>query len=193
MTRITNLVEDAPGGVDVALLWGGSTQVGFWSLESTSATPYRSVDVTELGAAVVQVLDVPAPNQHLKVLTNSTQGFFVLNLAKRESLPLRVPDSDAIIRVALDGERIWVTSNYPGESFSMMRLSDFHPEELFSDPGTNQVFDIERADGGRAAVVLHSSDGYSSSTGGSATVFDAKSPNSAETAYYSQLFLEGVK
>src|SRR5690606_37637407 len=103
-TRITNLVSETPDGGDVALLWGSSTQIAFWSLGSSSSTPYRSVSSTELGVSITQVLDVPPPRQHLKVLLspNSAQ-FFVLDLKRRESFPLDTRGPGFSVQVSPDG------------------------------------------------------------------------------------------
>src|SRR5690606_38938468 len=103
MTRITELVDETPDGGDVALLWGNSSQIAFWSLGSTSSTPYRSVDSTELDMVVDEVLDVPPPNEHLKVLAGyGGSGFFVLDLKKRQSFPLNTAGGEFDVQVSLD-------------------------------------------------------------------------------------------
>lgn len=187
MTRITSLVDETPDGGDVALLWGTSTQIAFWSLGSTSSTPYRSVDSTELDMVVSGVLDVPPPNQHLKVLVNSEGfGFFVLDLRKRESFPLDTDGSGFRVSVSPDGERLWV-SRPGGNDFSAVQLANLHPAALYVNPGVNGVFDIERKDGGRAAIALH----LGASWG--ATLLDAREPDSASTFYYPALELEGLQ
>jgi hypothetical protein len=187
MTRITSLVDETPDGGDVALLWGTSTQIAFWSLGSTSSTPYRSVDSTELDMVVSEVLDVPPPNQHLKVLVNSEGfGFFVLDLRKRESFPLDTTGSGFRVTVSPDGERLWV-SRPSGNDFSAVQLANLHPAALYVSPGVSGVFDIDRKDGGRAAIALH----LGSSWG--ATLLDAREPDSASTWHYPGLELEGLQ
>lgn len=186
MTRITSLVDDAPDGGDVALLWGSSQQIAFWSLGSTSSTPYRSVDSTELDMVVSEVLDVPPPNQHLKVLVNSAGlGFFVLDLRKRESFPLETEGSGYEVQVSPDGERLWV-SRAGGNEFSAVQLGNLHPAALHVQPGVNAIFDIERTGGGRAAMALHLGSGWAT------TILDADEPDSAVTAYFPALELEGL-
>lgn len=187
MTRITNLVEETPDGGDVALLWGSSSQIAFWSLGSTSSTPYRSVDATELGIEVAEVLDVPPPNEHLKVLVgHGGTRFFVLDLEKRESFPLNTLGSGFDVNVSRDGLRLWVSQ--PGyESFSAVDLEDLHPQALYVSPAPSAIFDIEQKTGGRAAIAFHESVGWS------ATVLNARNPDSSKTTYYPALQLEGLQ
>lgn len=187
MTRITSVVDETPDEGDVALLWGSSTQIAFWSLGSTSSTPYRSVDSTELGVRISEVLDVPEPNQHLKVLlSESGNSFFVLDLRNRESFPLDTRGAGFSVEVSRDGQRLWVTR--PGsEDLSMVDLSNLHPDALHIEPGIRGLFDIERGDGGRSAIAFHEIEGWS------ATVLDAEAPDPVKTAYFPALELEGLK
>lgn len=186
MRRITSIVSEAPEGGDVALLWGSSKNIAFWSLGSTSETPYRSVDTAELSFVVSRVLDVPPPNAHMKILRGPGSDVFVLDLDKRQSFPLNTSYDDAQITVAPDGERLWA---FEGTSqwFSSVRLEDLHPQALYADKGVDGVFDIERADGGRAAVALHLREGWD------ATLLDAKEPDSADTDYFPALQLKGLQ
>jgi hypothetical protein len=187
MTRITTLVDEAPDGGDVALLWGRATQIAFWSLGSTSATPYRSVDSTELDMVVSDVLDVPAPNQHLKVLVGETSDkFFVLDLRKRESFPLDTQGSGFRVKVSPDGERLWVSQPL-GSEFSAVQLGNLHPAALYVGEPISGLFDIQAGQDGRVALALHLNSGWS------ATVLNALSPDSAETAFFTALELEGLK
>lgn len=187
MRRITTEVGDTPEDGDVALLWGNDTSIGFWSLGETSATPYRSVQTAELSFVVEHVDDVPAPNQHLKVLSStSAQNVYVLDLNRRQSFPLLTDATGPALSVSRDGERLWV---YPERqsNFSAVTLGDLSPRELFVDPWVQFVADIERADGGRAAVVLHNEGIWS------ATLLDANDPDSRRTTYYPALQLKGLE
>jgi len=188
MTRITSVVEDAPDGGDVALLWGGSAQqVAFWSLGSTSATPYRSIEANELDITISEVIDVPSPNEHLKVLVgNGGRGFFVLDLQKRQSFPLNADNSGFQVQISPDGERLWVIQP-GGNEFSAIRLDDLHPAALYVEPTVWKLFEVERADGNRSAIALHSADGWA------ATLLDANNPDSAKTTYFPSLHLEGLQ
>lgn len=187
MTRITELVDETPDGGDVALLWGNSSQIAFWSLGSTSSTPYRSVDSTELDMVVDEVLDVPPPNEHLKVLAGyGGSGFFVLDLKKRQSFPLNTAGGEFDVQVSLDGRRLWVSRPYFSE-FSSINLSDLHPQALFVSPAPSHIFDIERKDGERSAIALVQDSGWS------ATVLDGTNPDSSKTSFYPALHLGGLQ
>lgn len=186
MRRITSLVSDAPESGDVALLWGDSSSIGFWSLSSTSETPYRSVDTAELSFSVQEVIDVPEPNAHLKVLRGAGSDLFVLDLERRQSFPLTTDFSAAEVSVSPDGERLWAYQEGK-HGFSSIRLEDLHPEALYVDAGTSGVFDIERTDEGRAAIVLHGQRGWD------ATLLDAVEPDSAQTRFFPALHLKGVE
>ncbi len=186
MRRITTAISNAPESGDVALLWGVSTNIAFWSLGSTSETPYRSVDTAELSFTVSEVIDVPAPNAHLKVLRGQSSDIFVLDLNKRQSFPLNTDFSAARVSVAPDGRRLWAYQE-GRQGLSSVRLSDLHPEAIYVDAGAAAVFDIARQGEGRAAIVLHED------TGWDATLLDAENPDSADTRYFSGLHLKGIK
>lgn len=186
MRRITSVVEEAPESGDVALLWGASRNIAFWSLGSTSETPYRSVDTAELSFVVTRVLDVPSPNSHLKVLRGEGSDIFVLDLNRRQSFPLNTSFEDAQITVSPDGQRLWA---YEGESqwFSAIRLEDLHPEAVYADNKVDSVFDVQTKQDDRAAIVLHLREGWN------ATLLDAEDPDSARTLYYPALHLKGLE
>lgn len=186
MRRITSVVDDVPESGDVALLWGSSNSIAFWSLGSTSETPYRSVDTAELSFVVSRVLDVPAPNSHLKVLRGEGSDIFVLDLNRRQSFPLNTSFEDAQITVAPDGERLWA---YEGSSqwFSSIRLQDLHPQAIYADSKVDAVFDVETSGEERAAIALHLGDSWD------ATLLDAREPDSAQTLYFPALQLKGLE
>jgi hypothetical protein len=122
----------------------------------------------------------------MKVLRGQGSDVFVLDLDKRQSFPLNTSYDDAQITVAPDGERLWA---FEGTSqwFSSVRLADLHPQALYADKGVDGVFDIDRADGGRAAVALHLRDGWD------ATLLDAETPDSADTSYFPAIHLKGLE
>lgn len=187
MTRITNEVGGSQAGGDVALLWGATEQIAFWSLGSTSSTPFRSVDATDLDVKVSAVLDVPAPNQHLKVLVGQGKSvFYVLDLEKRQSSPLHTNQGSMSVTPSTDGQRLWVTGGYSNH-FSAVFLEQLHPAEFYVQPLLSSVFDIERADEGRSLIALHSDSNWA------ATVMDAENPDSAVSAYYPALYWEDMQ
>jgi hypothetical protein len=188
MSRITGAVDEPPSGGDVALLWGGNTgRIAFWSLGSTSGTPYRSVDATDLNMSVTEVLDVAPPNGHLKILRGDAQKrFFVLDLQRRESFPLETNSGGYSLSVARDGGRIWALPP-AAETISMIDLEDLHPSTISTTDPVGSVFDIERGDGGRSAVLLHDYFGLA------ATLLDAFEPDPTEARYFPNLHLVGLE
>lgn len=189
MSRITSALSSRPASGDVALLWGGSAQrVAFWSLGSTSGTPYRSVDATDLGMPLTQVLDVGGNHGHLKVLlAEGSSRFFVLDLERRESFPLETRTGGYRVTAARDGGRLWATS--PASSdVSMIDLDALHPTSLVPLERASMVFDLERGDGSRAALILHGA-----REGLSASLFDAFDPDPTEARYFPALHLRGLE
>lgn len=191
MTKITDSVPTLPDGGDVALLWGESQRFAFWSLGSTSGTPYASVHSTALDFAVSQVLSVPDPdgtkNGHLKILVGAGGTFFVLDLRSREATMLTTKSPTMRVMPSRDGERIWVTPG-SGGVFSFVTLTNLHPEEVRVSPAMNYLADIERRGGGRAALAVHGD-----FAGLAVTVFDGENPKSTESRHYPFLSLEALR
>lgn len=187
MSLVTDVVGGAQG-TDVALLWGAPTAtsgVAFWSLGKTAGQPYRSVEVLPVGGSVASVTGVPSPHPELKVLqTTGTSSFFVLDLSTRTLAPLST-SSAVSLSVSPDGERVWAFQPADNELASI-ELRNIHPTTLLTDLPLAGVYDVARADGGRALIALHGS----GSVG--ATVFDARKPDNATARLYSALFLEGL-
>lgn len=195
LRRVTESVNGAPSQGDVALLW--STQspgAAFWSLGSTSGTPFRSVDDIAISVPVTQLLDVPGDEHgHLKILESSTTGqFFVLDLEKRQTFPMLTDQNGFVINVAPDGKRAWAFSSAQTNEFASVDLDDLHPTSLFVKPAVSAVYDIEVASGGRSAMVLHGTDRVTASTMG-VTVLDAEAPDSAQTHFFGGLLLGGIR
>ncbi len=186
MRRVTADVEGRAEDGDVALLWGSSSSIAFWTLGTSSSTPFRSVASTELSFAVTEVLDVPPPNQHLKVLrSDSSRLLYLLDLEKRQSFPFSTKLGTPQVRVAPDGKRMWVYQPGSGE-FSSVRLSDMHPRQLTVSPRVGEVFDLAQRGSGRAAVVLH----YDAGLGG--TLLSASDPDPTQTSFFPALHLRGL-
>lgn len=193
MTRITDSVNGAPEEGDVALLWSEDARgIAFWSLGQASSTPFRSVDANDIDVAVSRVIDVPAPNRHIKLLASAgADRFFVLDLEKRQTFPMLTRGSGFRVNVAPDGKRLWAFLPNHGE-LSSIDLSDLHPTALSVRERISQVHDVKRGDGGRAALVLHGSDN-AASTNLSVTLLDALRPDSADSRFFGGLYLEGLR
>lgn len=193
MTRITDSVTGAPVGGDVALLWSEDAQgIAFWSLGQASSTPFRSVDANDIGVAVSQVIDVPPPYRHIKLLAStSVERFFILDLEKRQTFPMLTRGPGFRVNVAPDGRRLWAYQPSHGE-LSSIDLLDLHPTALSVRERVSQVHDVRRRDGTRAALVLHGSDDNAGFGNLSVTLLDALRPDSADSRFFGGLHLEGL-
>ncbi len=189
MSLVTGLVApgSAPLGTDVALLWnGGSSGSGaaLWSLQNSVTAPYASI--TTLGATqpVSTALDVPAPNQRLKVLEMSSgTGFYVLDLSSPTAPPLTTT-GQATLTISPDGQRLWAYDS-GGTDLAQVDLTTLNPVPLTTDLPIAGVFDIQRVDGQRALVALHDVGALG------VTVFDGVTPVTATSRRIAPLVLEG--
>jgi hypothetical protein len=187
LSVVTGAAGGAANGTDVALLWnaGSAGGVAFWTLGLASGQPYRSVEVLGITDEVQTVIDVPQPNAQLKLLeTGGTSDFYVLDLSTRTAAPLETAGS-ASLSVSPDGKRVWAFVPQSSQ-LAAMNLSTLHPVPLYVQQSIAAVFDVARADGGRALVALDSSGAVG------ATVFDALTPDTATARSYAGLLLEGL-
>ncbi len=185
MSLITNIVGATEAGSDVALLWSSSSSdIAFVALGSTVGTPYKAVELLDLGEPVGQVFDVPAPNEHLKLL-RSTNGYWlmVLDLLKRTASPIEASTTTSVT-LAGNGQRAWISG---GSDVAQLDLGSLHPLNLKLSRGVHSLFDVERGDGGRALVAIHSGGAVG------ATVLDADHPSLANSTDYVGLLLGGLK
>ncbi len=175
------------------MLWGGGTGgsgVALWALGSSVQAPYRSVEVLDIAQSIESVLDVPAPNQNLKVLQTATgNGFYVLDLLARTAAPLNT-SSLSTLSIAPDGLRMWAfpqgLDNLTVIDFAQTNaLATLSPVQLPTDLGIDAVFDVARPGGGRSLIALHETGTFG------ATVFDAINPSVATSRRASALLLEG--
>jgi hypothetical protein len=190
LSLVTDLVAGAQGastGTDVALLWGGlggTSGVALWTLKNSVMQPYASI--TTLGATqpVSAALDVPSPNQRLKVLPmTSGNGFYVLDLSAPTAPPLSTR-IDATLSIAPDGGRLWAFQK-GGTDLASVDFKTLNPIPLSTDLPIDSVFDISRQDGGRALVAVHDQGAIG------VTVFDARTPVTATSRRIAPLLLEG--
>jgi hypothetical protein len=163
-------------GVDVALLWNGSSQqsgVALWTLGNSVGQPYFSTQVLNIAQAVQRVDDVP--NSNLKVLESNGNQFFVLNLATTTVFPLDTSGQVAL-SIAPDGSRIWAFAK-DGEDLASIALADLNPTQLLTDAPIDAVFDVACL-GDPASRALFALD-LQGSVG--ATVFNAENPRDPQT------------
>lgn len=153
---VSDIVGTTDDGGDIALLWSSSSaNVAFVSLGVTVGKPYKSVEKLALEQPVSQIVDLPSPNGHLKILKNlDSRGFVVLNLLSRTASPLAVASPGTQIIPAPDGGRAWVSSPQ-SSSISRLDLDSLHPKNIMLNYIVGDVFDVARRDGGRAVIALH--------------------------------------
>lgn len=172
MRIVTDIVGETTNGGDIALVWStSSANVAFVTLGVTIGKPYKSVERVELAQAVSSVLDVPSPNDHLKILTApGGNDFVVLDLLTRTASPILAGSGGAHTTISRDGQRAWMVAEWTN-SVAQLDLNTLHPKNLYLNNKVQDAFEIERRDGGRAVVAIHGA-----GTVG-ATVFDATNPS----------------
>jgi hypothetical protein len=182
---VTSIVGAGEDGSDVALLWSSGTQdIAFVALGSTVGKPYKSIEHMALPERIFDVLDVPAPNERLKVLpTYGGNGLFVLDLVERTAAPIEASVYGSIVTLAPNGERAWVVA---GNELGRLDLETLHPMNLILSRNIQSVFEVARSDGGRALVALHAQGALG------ATVLDAREPSLAAAREYFGLLLGGL-
>lgn len=184
MTIVTDIVGQTTNGGDIALVWSTSSpNVAFVALGVTIGKPYKSVERVELVESVSAVIDVPAPNDHLKILTMpSGRNFVVLDLLTRTASPILAGSGGAHATVARNGERAWIVSQALN-SVAQLDLATLHPKNVTLNYGVQDAFEVQRRDGGRAVVAIHPA-----GTVG-ATVFDAANPSLDHSIEYLGMLL----
>ncbi len=172
ISLVTDIIGPSGDNSDNALLWSSqSPAVALVALGSTVGKPYKAVDRLELSTPVGQVQDVPAPNNHLKLLTSPDgRSFVVLNLLDRTASPLSSSAFGTTITPALDGERAWLLAP-DAYQLAALDLGSLHPQNVLLSQPIHAAFDIARNDGGRALLAIHKLGGVG------ITVLDAKSPS----------------
>jgi DNA-binding beta-propeller fold protein YncE len=178
---------------DVALLWNGSSVQGqegvaFWELGQTGCQSYRSIDTVGVTDVVAGVLDVPAPNDRLKVLqTRDASAFYILNLANRTAAPLRTSTSNIALSISPRGDQVW-TYVPNGTTVSTTDLShQLLPRSLLIERPVSGVYEVTRGTDNPAVVVLHDQGGIG------ATVYDAKTLDDSTRRLYGGLLLGGSR
>jgi len=187
-----SLVTAEAGGTsaDVALLWqGGSAGAGvaFWELGQAAGRPFRSIDTVAVGAQVGAVLDVPLAGAALKVLAaDSSQTFYVLDLAARTAAPLLTSAPRTKLVVSPIGARVW-TFLPGGVALAATDVLTKQVRTLQSDSPVDAVFEIGQSDNdtGRSLIALHEAGNLG------ATVYDVDAPDDSTRRIYGGLLEEG--
>jgi hypothetical protein len=215
MSLVTDIVlqtnSPTSSSADVAMLWAENTSspgIGLWTLGDAVGQPYRSVEVLSVQDPIASVMDLPAQNlpkgpdpvthqtyqQNLKILQTSQSSavsFYVLNLVDRTASPLLTTGTPTLA-VAPDGERVWAyTPN--GTDLAQFDLSNLNPLSLTTEQPISGVFDV--GDPGvfvpntqileRTLIAIHTNGSFG------ATLFDAKTPDTATSHQSVALLLEG--
>lgn len=196
--RITGEVTDGPGQ-DIALLYGETTHtIAFWRLGATTGTPYRSIDLYQLGINVSQVLDIPTTDSQQfadrKILSGASTGngqqFYVLDLADRKSFPLDAL-SNLTLNLSPTGTQLWAFSKTDG--FAQLTFDQLRPASLYAQASISFVHDIATQQGSdeRSAIALHilPSQQHSSVA---ATLYDGLQPSTAQTKFFPNIELMGI-
>lgn len=196
--RITNDISEQ-SGEDIALLYGEATNtIAFWRLGITTGTPYHSIEAYDIGIKVGQVFDIPNDEDDTfadrKILsgtsTGSTQQFYVLDLTQQKSFPLDVL-KNLTLNLSPNGQQLWAFGKDQG--FAQLTFDPLQPASLYTEEPISFVHDFATARGDeRTVLALHvlSNHGHSSVA---ATLFDGTKPDTAQTNFYSELELEGIK
>ncbi len=186
---------------DVAMLWtaiqnaGPAAGVALWTLDTAvQGAPYRSIEVLSVEDPIASVIDVPdSPNGALKILTtpsSSTHAFYVLDLVRRTPSPLDTMGTPSL-SLSPDGLRVWAFVG-GGTDLASITLDTLNPTPLTTDAPISAVFDIaaqgydaRMGTGPRTLVAIHAQGTLG------ATLFDAKTPKTANARRSVGLLLEG--
>jgi hypothetical protein len=205
LARVTDEVttdstaEDAP---DVALLWAsGQSTIAFWTLARTATRPWGSLDMRDTQIQVTGANSVTEdPDGDLRsrwlLLGSGASEFRVLELLDRDVRSVVIEDDPSFsVSLSPGGARAWIYS--PGNS-NEVALADLSGDVLqiptrpvYIERPVDTVLDIERGDGGNAALVLHR--GVMAHGALGATLFDADDPESTDSRFFGGLLLGGVK
>ena len=156
LSLVTGIVGGVAAGADVALLWSASSPyISFVALGSTAGKPYKSVERLQIEQPIARVIDVPAPNDRLKILAAADgRSFFVLDLIARTASPILSSTYGVDVTVSADGQRSWLLA--PGGSdLAALSLDNLHPQNFTLASPLQQAFEVGRRGGGRALVAVH--------------------------------------
>ena len=153
---VTDVVGGTENGSDVALVWSTTAkEVAFVSLGAVVGQPYKSIDRIALEDPVEDLASVTGANRHLKILSAAGgTRFTVLDLLERTASPIHARVAGTRVTVGPDGARAWMVARGRSD-VAQLDLGSLHPENLLLGRQVQDVFEVERSDGGRALVALH--------------------------------------
>ncbi len=184
---VTDALEETDEeAYDTALLWGGARSISFWSLSAASDTPYRSLSTTMLSFDVFEVLDVPAPSEHLKVIKGFDSNIFILDLQRRESSPITAAGYENDLSVSSNGKHLWITPE-AASSFSQISLENLHPTSVYTPQPIDKLHELNTKDGKRALFTLVQNDNRVD-----LNIYNAESPDYLNSYYFPALNLRDL-
>jgi hypothetical protein len=188
LSLVTGVVGGSAAGADVALLWSASSPfISFVALGSTAGKPYKSVERLELEQPVARVIDVPAPNDRLKILAAADgRAFFVLDLIARTASPIVSSTYGVDLSVSSDGQRSWLLAP-GGFDLAALALANLHPQNFTLSSPVQQAFEISRRGGGRALLAVHAQGALG------LTVLDGEHPSLETAVQYHGLLLGSLR
>jgi hypothetical protein len=166
---------------DTALLFGGSNSVAFWQLGRTTGRPYRSLETIAIATGAEKVSAVPAPNANLRILSSSSDSFYVLNLNDRTASPLTSRGS-AGLYVSPSGKRFWA---YGGSNLALLPLDGLSPQTMPVPRQVDQLVEIQNGNV-QALVALHKNAAWG------ASIVDANTPDARNLKTTYGLLLENL-
>jgi hypothetical protein len=188
LSLVTSIVGSSAAGADVALLWSASSPfISFVALGSTAGKPYKSVERLQLEQPIARVIDVPAPNDRLKILAAADgRAFFVLDLIARTASPIVSSSAGVNVRVSADGQRSWLLA--PGRSdLAALDLDNLHPQNFTLAAPVQDALEVGRRGGGRALLAVHPQGNLG------LTVLDAEQPSLETAVQYHGLLLGSLR
>ncbi len=188
LSLVTNVVGGSDAGADVALLWSSSSPyISFVALGSTAGKPYKSVERLQLEQPIARVIDVPAPNDRLKILAAADgRAFFVLDLIARTASPIVSSSAGVDVTVSADGQRSWLLAP-GGPDLAALDLDNLHPQNFTLASPVQEALEVGRRGGGRALLAVH---GYGNL---GVTVLDADHPSLETAVQYHGLLLGSLR
>ena len=204
LTPVAGFSADTTGFGDQVLLWStnsSASSIAFWDLNKVPDMPsgsnidtLKSIDTLNLNGTVASVVNVP--ERSLKIVETSSRGLYVLDPQQHLTSALNVTGNVAL-RYSREGDRAWAFESSQ-KALRQILLDGAHVVRVDIERPVADVVEIERNDGGRALLALHSMGGGTGDRTASSlpgvsigvTVFDALSPNAAESRSYAAVLLE---